>query len=97
MAMRQRIGSNARRVIGRVLLASAIAGATGCAVDPVFVHRFDHCMNYWIAQERDVRMSVMPEGDSKTTYCMDWANRGVGIGVLTAINSYQQPAVGREG
>lgn len=97
MAKQQKIRSRRHLVIGSVLLASALAGATGCAVDPVFAHRFDHCMDYWVAQERDVRMSVMPEGDNKTTYCKDWANQGVGIGVLTATNSYRKPAVDREG
>ena len=97
MATQQKIGYRTHQVFGRVLLASVIAGATGCAVDPVFAHRFDHCMNYWIAQERGLRMSVMPEGDTKASFCMDWANRGVGIGVLTATNTYKQPAVGREG
>jgi len=97
MAKRHKLWPDPQRMTIGAVLAGAIVGATGCAVDPVFVHRFDHCMNYWIAQERDVRMLVMPEGDSKATFCKDWANQGVGIGVLTATNSYQKPAVDREG
>ena len=98
MATRQKIRSNTHRRIAGVLLITAIAGATGCAVDPVFAHRFDHCMSYWNAQERrDLRMTVMPEGEGKVDYCVDWANDGVGVGILTATNSSQVPATKREG
>ena len=92
MAQQPNITIHTRRVIAGALLAGAIAGAVGCAVDPVFAHRFDHCMSFWQAQERGPQATVHPEGLDKAGYCSDWSRQGVGVGVLTAIVPQQSDA-----
>lgn len=84
MAQQRNITIHTRRAVAGALLAGAIAGAPGCAVDPVFANRFDHCMTFWQAQESGPQMTVYPEGLDKVGFCSDWSRQGVGVGVLTA-------------
>lgn len=96
MAQQPNITTHTRRAIAGALLAGAIAGAPGCAVDPVFAHRFDHCMSFWQAQERSPQTTVYPEGLDKVGFCSDWSRQGVGMGVLTAVVSAQQSDAEKE-
>ena len=81
---------------GAAALFAAGLTLSGCAIDPVFAHRFNHCMDFWQAQERNPQMTVYPEGQDKVGYCMDWSNDGIGVGVLAEAVRAHQSDVERE-
>ena len=73
----------------RILVAGSIAVMSlawlgGCATNPTFAHRFDHCMQTWKAQERSPQMTVRPKGEQMVDYCVTWARAGMNQGPVIA-------------
>jgi hypothetical protein len=79
------------------LFVGLMAGTTGCAVNPVFAHRFDHCVSYWKAYERGPQMTVYPEGEQMVRHCVDWANEKKAISILADFRPSANANTNKEG
>ena len=68
-------------VIG-VIVISAAALSAGCAANPVFKHRFSHCMEGWVTEER-YDSTVYPKGYEMAEYCWNWARKDLPTVAIT--------------
>jgi len=82
MTHRQQRNSISSRSIAGVIVIGVGANLAGCTANPVFEHRFSHCMNAWNTQEAP-DTTVYPKGESTHEYCWGWARQNLPTVAIT--------------
>ncbi|MDH3644691.1 MAG: hypothetical protein OES38_21475 [Gammaproteobacteria bacterium] len=76
MTQRQMNNAISKRALTGAIVIGITAGLPGCAANPVFVHRFSHCMNAMNRQEAP-DATIYPKGISKSELCWGWARQNL--------------------